>query len=194
MTPRSTALDRLARLLAFPRQDVAPLARECATALAEWYPEAADAVASFSAFAARTPLSTLQEAYTATFDFDPDCSLELGWHLFGETFQRGEFLVWVREDLTRAGVEETEGLPDHLSHVLSLLALEEPSRARALASRVAPAVETVRAALSARQSPYVDLLASSCAVLERIGGSPAGSDDDPQSMDRPARREEAGTR
>ena len=38
----------------------------------------------------------LQELYTRTFDWNPDTSLEIGWHLYGENYERGEFLVEVR--------------------------------------------------------------------------------------------------
>jgi len=61
----------------------------------------------------------LQELYTQTFDLNPTCSLEVGWHLYGENYSRGEFLVAMRQTLRRLKVMETTELPDHLTHVLA---------------------------------------------------------------------------
>src|SRR6266568_3182701 len=56
-----------------------------------------------------------QELYVQTFEFNPACTLELGWHLFGENYERGEFLVRMREQLRRHGIAESNELPDHLT-------------------------------------------------------------------------------
>jgi len=36
-----------------------------------------------------------------TFDINPACALEVGWHLFGEDYMRGQFLVRMREELSK---------------------------------------------------------------------------------------------
>ena len=35
----------------------------------------------------------IQELYTRTFDINPVCTLEIGWHIFGEDYARGALLV-----------------------------------------------------------------------------------------------------
>ncbi len=63
----------------------------------------------------------IEELYTHTFDINPLSSLEIGWHLFGETYERGIFLVRMRELLRKNKIEESSELPDHLTHVLLAL-------------------------------------------------------------------------
>ncbi|MCB0404947.1 MAG: hypothetical protein KDD51_09185 [Bdellovibrionales bacterium] len=65
----------------------------------------------------------LEEVYTATFDVNAVCHLDVGYVLFGEDYKRGEMLV----HLSRAhnAVQNRWGteLPDHLPNVLNLLPL-----------------------------------------------------------------------
>jgi len=126
--------------------------------MAGWCPAAAAHLSRFGAAVSSASVTDLQEEYTATFDFDPACALELGWHLFGESCERGEFLASMRADLARVGVAETQGLPDHLAHVLTLLGREDRDRRRTLASIVERPLGSVAAALAARGSRYADLL------------------------------------
>lgn len=64
------------------------------------------------------PVSFMEEEYIRTFDFNPECSLEIGWHLYGENYGRGDFLVKMRDLLKRFAIPEASELPDHLSYVL----------------------------------------------------------------------------
>lgn len=75
----------------------------------------------FQAYIAQTDLNTIEELYTATFDMNPSSCLELGWHLYGEAYQRGEFMVHMRRELVSCSIPESVELPDHLNHVLKLL-------------------------------------------------------------------------
>jgi nitrate reductase delta subunit len=86
-----------------------------------------------------------QELYIETFEFNPKCTLELGWHLFGENYERGEFLVKMRAELRRHGIEETGELPDHLTHVLRLIGrMEHGEAALLIGENVLPALEKIR--------------------------------------------------
>jgi len=161
-----SVLDPLVDLLQYPRGPLHALVERCLSAL----DPADDAAAALRRFEQRTDglsLTDLQERYTAVFDLNPACTLDLGWHLFGETRERGGFLVVLRADLERVGVPEVTELPDHLFHVLALLGREEPDRAAVLAALVAPAVAGVRAALEARGSVYADLLAAVDSLVAR---------------------------
>ena len=53
---------------------------------------------------------------------NPDTCLEMGWHLFGEDYKRGQFLVYMRQTLAARQIRESIELPDHLSHCLRLIA------------------------------------------------------------------------
>ena len=80
-----------------------------------------DRLAPFARFVETTEPADLEEAYTRTFDINPVCTLEVGWHLYGEDYSRGSFLVFMRELLRLHGIEETPELPDHLTSVLAVL-------------------------------------------------------------------------
>ena len=107
----------------------------------------------------------MQELYVQTFEFNPACTLEIGWHLFGENYERGEFLVRMREQLRRYKIAETSDLPDHLRHLLLIIALADPHEAAELGGQfVLPALRKIREAL--HDNAYEPLIAAIEAKLE----------------------------
>ena len=107
----------------------------------------------------------MQEIYVQVFEFNPACTLEIGWHLFGENYERGEFLVRMREQLRRHGIAESTDLPDHLTLLLPLIAAMGYDEAAQLAGEfVLPALEKIRAAL--KDNPYEPVIASVTGKLE----------------------------
>lgn len=90
-----------------------------------------------------------QELYVQTFEFNPACTLEIGWHLFGENYERGEFLVRMREQLRRHGIAESTELPDHLTHLLPLAGRMEHDEGAQLAGEfLLPALAKIAAAVA----------------------------------------------
>jgi nitrate reductase molybdenum cofactor assembly chaperone len=107
----------------------------------------------------------MQEQYVQTFEFNPACTLEIGWHIFGENYERGEFLVRMREQLRRHGIAESSELPDHLCHILPLLdRLDSEEAADLVGQFVLPALARIRDALNG--SAYQDLVVATAARLE----------------------------
>jgi nitrate reductase assembly molybdenum cofactor insertion protein NarJ len=97
--------------------------------------------------------ASAQELYVQTFEFNPACTLEIGWHLFGENYERGEFLVRMRDQLRRHGIAESTELPDHLTHLLPLIGRMAYEEAAELAGQfVLPALAKIRASL--HDNPY----------------------------------------
>lgn len=169
MSPTAELYDALAGLLAYPRGRFAQCIERCRAALGDGCPEAVAHLDRFGS--ACLPLSPeqLEELYTQTFDLSPVCSLELGWHLFGENYSRGEFLVQMRQLLRRVGLSESSELPDHLTHVLPVLGRLPPGEADRLISKfLLPALAKMREGL--RGSIYGDVLEAIRAVVE----SPCG--------------------
>src|SRR3972149_5384978 len=74
-------------------------------------------------------LEELEESFTRTFDLNPVCCLEVGWQLYGEDYNRGSFMVEMRQRIRSHGITETLELPDHLSNLLPLLGRMEPQEA-----------------------------------------------------------------
>lgn len=160
-----TRLDRLAPLFTYPGDGYAERAGEEARLLR---------LASLRAFAdavAGLPVTDLQERFVEAFDLDPDCAPDLGWHLFGERYERGEWLAGLRADLRRVGLEPSTELPDHLTNVLRLLAHDQPAKAQELAQVVAPAFETLHAGLERRESPFRHALAAVREIVAASGGT-----------------------
>ena len=139
-------------LFAYPDEAYADRAAACAAVTGS--PE-------MRAFAnALAPLSSgqVQEAFIQAFDMNPNATLEIGWHLFGEQYERGEFLVSLRERLRAAEITECGELPDHLLHVLPLMARMDPDDARAFTDKcVLPALGKIEAGLPA-ESIFVALV------------------------------------
>jgi nitrate reductase delta subunit len=111
-------------------------------------------------------LEDAQELYTRTFDINPVCTLEVGWHVYGEDYARGEFLVKMRQQLREYNLSESKELPDHITHVLALLCHLPKQEADDLAARyVLPALGKMRQGLSDAANPSQALIE---AILESV--------------------------
>ena len=147
-----TSLEVLASLFRYPDERYAARAGDAAARLA---------IAPLRTFAqsiAEMSTEEIQELFVRTFDLDPDCALDLGWHLFGERYERGEWLSRLRGGLQQAGCETSSELPDHMTNVLALIERADPSRAGQLARLVAPVLDRLEAALDRRDSPFRHLV------------------------------------
>lgn len=157
MTTAVDAWDRLADLVEYPEGAsyaqliAAPIGAGADCGVAE-------ALGRFRESVAANGARVMQERYVEAFDFDPASTLDLGWHLFGDTPDRGAFLAALREDIVRAGVFERGELPDNLAIVMRLIARLDGTAASKLAARIAPAVARVHDQLRSRNNPYADLI------------------------------------
>ena len=107
----------------------------------------------------------MQELYVQAFEFNPACTLEIGWHLFGENYERGEFMVRMREQLRRYGIAESTELPDHLTHLLLLIDRMDYTEGAELAGQhLLPALSKIKEAL--KDHVYGPVIAGIEAKLE----------------------------
>jgi len=105
-------------------------------------------------------LSELQELYTRTFDLNPACALEVGYHLFGENYKRGEFLANLRETEAPFDLGQARQLPDYLPVLLRLLPKlqDQELRASLIAECLIPAIEKMLTTFKDAGNPYRLLL------------------------------------
>ncbi len=162
------SFDRLADVLSYPRDGYAAGVAMCRAALAVRAPQAADDIASFEHATAAMTVGALQELYTSTFDLNPHSTLDVGWHVFGERYDRGAFLATLRADLRAAGVPETSELPDHLTHLLRLIGRSTPVHAAELGALAALALERTTPLLESDHNPYAFLLRAVRTTLAAI--------------------------
>lgn len=141
-----------------------------------------------------------EELYARTFLVHPILSLECGWHLYGEEYERGVLMARIRERMRALGVPEAPELPDHLANVLPLAdAMDEEERGLFVGAVVLPAVRRMVEGLKAdrrvadmasdlslkkkdrelleagavrpSESPYLPALESLLAALEAVPGA-----------------------
>ncbi|MCI0491843.1 MAG: molecular chaperone TorD family protein [Planctomycetes bacterium] len=150
---RQQRFDAIARLFRYPGDEYAADARTLAERLAAEHSVAAEPMLEFVTYTENASLSELEETYTRTFDLNPSCSPEIGWHLFGEEYVRGLFMVRMRNEMRERGLEETGELPDHLVHVLAVLAVMEEAPARELARAcLCPAIGKMLSSIDKQQA------------------------------------------
>ncbi len=112
------------------------------------------------------PLASLEESFIRLFDMNPDCALDIGWHLFGEDYARGEFLVKLKASHRQYGIVERFELPDHLPLVLRLVAEMTESEAAAFVREfLSPALLKIRSNVKQDGNPFIHLLNATAACL-----------------------------
>jgi len=168
MTNQSILYDTLAGLLAYPGPDYGKTLHFCRSAMSAMDAEAAAQLDEL--WVRLEPLSTeqLQELYVQTFELNPVCSLEAGWHLFGENYERGEFLVLMRQQLRRHELIESAELPDHLTHVLPVIGrMEVQEAAQFHESFLGKALDKMMEGLRGKDNPFELLIVATAGMLAR---------------------------
>ncbi len=160
MSHPNDTLGCLARLLEYPDASTGALALAVAPRLAEAHPELSTATLELGAWLGSVTRGQAEEAYTVMFDLTPVSSLHLGYHLFGEDYNRGELLANLVFELRRAGVERGTELPDFLPTLMRLLARldEEEDRRLLLDHLITPGMEKVNTELAKSESPWAVVL------------------------------------
>ena len=136
-------------------------------------PELADAIRATPLVAARERQGLLElidelgcgdlvdaeERYVDLFDRGRALSLHLFEHLHGDSRDRGEAMVDLKQLYVRAGFAlSTSELPDFLPVVLEYLSCRDIGEARAMLADCAPILATIARSLIARRSCYAAVL------------------------------------
>jgi nitrate reductase molybdenum cofactor assembly chaperone NarJ/NarW len=161
-----TIYSAFAVILDYPKTSITGLMDDCATELAL---EASDAQAhllDFRAAVAQKTLSQLQEIYTGAFDLRPDCTPNLGYHLFGDDARRGVFLAELKGRMEARGVALGVELPDHIAFILNYLDLAEEDRPAMIEDCLLPAVARMIEVLKESRNPYEHALWALLSLLQ----------------------------
>lgn len=172
--------DGLAALLKYPGETFFEEIDRCRESFAESAPEVSARLDAFREKVADKSLADLEEMYIRTFDLNPLCTLDTGWQLFGEEYNRGLYMVRIRQEMRRFDVPETSELPDHLTNVLMVLGrMNEEDAADFSVSCVIPAVEKLLKSLKKDKS-YHPLIQGIVELLKSRYGHYFDDTDDTQ--------------
>lgn len=161
----SEVYELLAALLEYPDDD---WATRSASARGRANPSLGEFIAAVEPLSIRG----LQELYTRTFDLNPSCALEIGYHLFGENYKRGEFLAHLRQSEAPFSLGQDQQLPDYLPVLLRLLVKleDEELRGSLIVECLIPAIEKMLASFKESDNPYRLLLAAVRSTLQTEAG------------------------
>lgn len=107
-------------LLSYPNKETLAKVEAAQEFLNQNYPDAAQIMIEFTEFARTIPLWKWEEIYTRTFDVQAITTLDAGYVLFGDDYKRGELLVNLSKEHTKAGNDCNTELADHLPNLLRL--------------------------------------------------------------------------
>jgi nitrate reductase molybdenum cofactor assembly chaperone NarJ/NarW len=160
--------NELADLLEYPGPDFQLRLSRCVHLLNSDYSEPLEPLREFCKTMIGIPVSEAQEVYTRTFDLNPVCALEIGYHLFGENYKRGLFLAQLSEMEERLYLAQGGQLPDYLPLLLRLIGRigEEELRGELIAECIVPALGKMIDAASGADSTYRYLLEAVRAAME----------------------------
>ena len=74
----------------------------------------------------RQDLRAWEELYTRTFDFNPATAPYVGFHVWGDSYRRGAFMVQMSRALRAEGLLWEGEMPDHASLVMQILDKRPP--------------------------------------------------------------------
>jgi nitrate reductase molybdenum cofactor assembly chaperone NarJ/NarW len=161
-----TIYSAFALILDYPKDPITGLLDDCAAELVLESPDAVAHLLDFKTAVAQKTLSQLQEMYTAAFDLRPDCTPNLGYHLFGDDARRGVFLAELKGRMEARGMAPGVELPDHIAFILNYLDLAEEERPAVIEDCLLPAVTRMIEVLKDSANPYVHALHALLRLLQ----------------------------
>ena len=143
-----------AEIFDYPERSIARSVDNCTAELAGDVPEACALLMEFQNAIAEKDIGELQEIYTNAFDLRPDCTPNLGYHMFGDDARRGVFLVELKERMEARGIPLGTELADHLSLILRYLDVAGEDHAPVVDECLLPSVSRMAEVLAHSGNPY----------------------------------------
>ena len=174
-------LDAYAEILMYPKSDHDSRVQTCIAQFPDEHADVREMVSEYLSRLAPLSLSEREELYIRTFDLNKAGTLDLGWHLFGEDYNRGLFLVKVRQYLQLLKIPETNELPDHVSQVLRVLGRMSRAEADQFAyACVIPSLSTIAEGIP-EESPHSQLIQALIQLLTSLFEVPDGFEESTDS-------------
>ena len=156
-----------AKILDYPGPGLAELTLACEEQVCD---SAREGLREFRRFVTAMPREKLEEAYTETFDLAVERCPYVGYHLFGDGYNRSRFLQELSARYRARGFKSGSELPDHLPVMLRYLAAGEAraEREEILREAIEPALEKMITAHAGPTSGYDPVLRSLAAALKGV--------------------------
>ena len=139
--------------------------------------EARSQLAAFTKKVKALSLSEWEELATRTLDLSPAAAPYIGFQVWGESYQRGEFMAKLNHAMLALGVDTEGELPDHIAPVLVYLEAAGGGPIPELVENFEPAVKRMIAILREKDknNPYVGLFEAVLkvapqATIQEMGG------------------------
>ncbi|HWB83243.1 MAG TPA: molecular chaperone TorD family protein [Bryobacteraceae bacterium] len=159
-----------AELLDYPSHGL----EDCANQIARECAEARSSIEAFQSATRGKSLGELQEIYINAFDFRPDCTPNLGYHLFGDDGRRGLFLAELKGRMEACGIVLGSELPDYLSIILRYIDRVEEERIPLIEDCIQPGLARMTEILDATENPYRHAIHALLSFLEHEAKSREG--------------------
>lgn len=158
-----------AEILEYPHAGLADKARECVALITPFHREAAAGLARFHAFTEQATKSRMEEIYTHTFDLMTVCYPYAGYHLFGESYTRGAFMVKLKEHYLTYGFSAGNELPDHICVILRFLAIlgDKDQQRMLIEECMIPVLKKMKMTFVDNDNPYGEVIKSLLLVLKQ---------------------------
>ena len=168
--------ESLADILEYPTDDWNLRFEKCKELSLSTDQSASDYFSSFCLDIHEMSLLEMQEMYTRTFDLSPVCALEVGYHLFGEDYKRGQFLANLRETENPYDLGQEHQLPDYLPVLLRLLGQLEDDELRAslIGYCLIPGLKKMNEAFDKKKNPYGNAIKFLAETLKQIARQSMG--------------------
>ncbi len=168
-----TVWESFAKILDYPENRADSVVAGCIAGLGIENAAAASLLRNFRDLQNTMTPGQLQELYTGTFDMVPECSLYLGYQLFGDDWRRSSFLADLAGRYQASGLSVGKELPDHLCLILRFLAKEgaEGEHAPLIQDCLVPALTRVLKAIDDKTNLYGLALEAFLAWLRTFSGS-----------------------
>ena len=119
----------------------------------------------FMEFIRGSSLSAIQEEYVSTFELQPLCAPYISHHIYGESYKKGEYMVFLKEIYRNHSFEYTiNELPDHIAVISEFLSVLDRNRSEFI-SRIMPGLIKMSEKVENKNTSYkepVQLLYKLC--------------------------------